>query len=89
MAYHLSIYIYKVEIFPSSDKWQGAFATRVIYVFFYILGPSSFRSLQFDQILSNHELSNLFRTNYYRMKFDNLFYCSLKFKMNKEINKII
>ena len=23
------------------------------------------------------------------MKFDNLFYCSLKFKMNKEENKIV
>ena len=58
-------------------------------IFFYILGHSSFRLLQFGQVLSNRELSNPFRTNYYRMKFDNLFYCSLKFKMNKEINKII
>ena len=45
--------------------------------------------MQFDQILSNCVQFNIFRTNYYCMKFDNLFYCSLKFKMNKEINKII
>ena len=57
-------------------------------IFFYILGSSSFRLLQFGQVLSNRELSNHFRTNYYRMKFDNLFYFLLKFKMNREINKI-
>ena len=66
----------------------GGFCDTYHPCIFYILGPSCFRLFQFGQVLSNRELHNHFRTNYYRMKFDNLFYCSLKFKMNKEINKI-
>ena len=75
-----------VGFFPFFDKWQEDFATHVLIFFFLHLGPSSFTLLQFGLLLSIYGLSNSFRTNYYCMKFDNLYYCSPKFKMNK-INK--
>ena len=81
---------YKKLVFSLFLTSGGGLLRHVSYMyFFYILGSSSFRLLQFGQVLSNRELSNHFHTNYYRMKFDNLFYCLLKFKMNKEINKTI
>ena len=82
-------YIYKVGFFPFVTSRRGFLRHVSSMYFFYILDLSFFRLFQFGQILSNRELSNTFRTTHSRMKFDNLFYYSLKFKMSKEINKII
>ena len=83
------IYIYKVgfSLLPTSC-WGFLRHMSSMYFFLYFRS-FSFRLLQFSQVFSNSELSNNFCTNYYRMKFDNLFYCLLKFKMNKEIHKMI
>ena len=45
--------------------------------------------MQFSPSFSNCVLSNIFLTNHYHIKSNNLFYWSLKFKMDKEICKII
>ena len=79
-----SVYIKLVLSILLTSSREVFLHVSSMYFFFYILDHFSFRLLQFGQILSNCVPSNLFCTNYYRMKFDNLFYCSLKFKMNKK-----
>ena len=77
-----NLYIYiKLVFFLLLASGRGSF--NMCHLFFSHFFLSSFKLLQFGQVLSNCALSNSFHTNYYRMKFDNLFYCSLKFKMNK------